>query len=698
LKSSASVVGKKSKDRIAVIALNNLPINALGAQLRRELAERFLEVGGDKSVDGVLLIGSDRVFSGGGDINEFDGAIAQPDLPTVIEIIDTFSKPVVAAIGGVCFGGGLELALAAHYRIAHVGASLALPETKLGLIPGGGGTQRLPRAIGLEKSIDFILGGESFAPGLFVGTPLVDRLTDGDLLPEALAFTKEIVSAKWPLRRLRDLTVESAGSPLALIEEQRRRRRPSSSRYPAYLAALDCLEKAVFAPFDEGQRYERQRFLELKETATARALRYAFLAERTAAKVPGLSGSVATRIVRKVGIVGAGTMGRGICINFLNGGFAVALLDSKQEAIQQAVAAIGGVYENALKKGRLTATTIEERMNRLAVAGDFSDLGDSDLVVEAVYEEMDAKEAVFRHLDRVCKAGTILATNTSTLNVDRIAGFTGRPQDVVGTHFFSPANVMRLLEVVRGRHTSDEVLATTMKLAKSIGKIAVVSGVCDGFIGNRMLEHYVRMAGLMVEEGALPWQVDRALEEWGMSMGPFRMGDLAGNDIGWAIRKRRYQERPHVKYARIGDWLCERGRFGQKTGLGWYAYRNRTPEPDPNVEKMIVDYRATHDIATRSINDNEIVERCIFALVNEGARVVEEGIALRASDVDVVYLNGYGFPRFRGGPMNFADEFGLKDVIAIMRNFQKVTGDSFWEPSTLLLKAAEEGKTLTGRS
>ena len=697
MKSSASIVGKRFEDRIAVITLNNPPINALGAQLRRELAERFREVAVDQSVDGVLLIGSDRVFSGGGDINEFDGAIAQPDLPTVVEIIDSLSKPVVAAIGGICFGGGLELALATHYRIAHVGASFGLPETKLGLIPGGGGTQRLPRAIGLEKSIDFILGGETFGPSLFAGTPLVDNLTDGNLLSEALAFTRKIVSAKAPLRRLRDLKVESECSSFALIEEERQRRRHSSSRYPCYLAALDCLEKAVSVPFDEGQRYERQRFLELKDTTTARALRYAFLAERTAAKIPDLPASVSTRIVRHVGIVGAGTMGRGICINFLNGGFPVTLLDSNQVAVQQGVVAIRGVYESALKKGRLTAAAIEERMYRLTVAGDFSDLSDSDLVIEAVYEEMDAKEAVFRHLDQVCKSGAILATNTSTLNVDRIAGFTGRPEDVVGTHFFSPANVMRLLEVVRGRHTSDEVLATTMKLAKSIGKIAVVSGVCDGFIGNRMLEHYVRMAGLMVEEGALPWQVDRALEEWGMSMGPFRMGDLAGNDIGWAIRKRRYKERPHVKYARIGDRLCELGRFGQKTGLGWYAYKNLTPEPDPDVEKMIFDYRATHDIATRPINDSEIVERCIFALVNEGTRVVEEGIALRASDVDVVYLNGYGFPRFRGGPMKFADEFGLTDVVASMRNFQKATEDSFWEPSTLLRKAAEGGKTLTGR-
>lgn len=689
-------VRKEIDGETAILILDNPPINVLGAALRRDLVDRFSEAAGDPSVQAIVLFGSERAFSGGGDINEFDGPIARPDLPGVVDLIEESPKPVIAAIGAFCFGGGLELAMAAHYRIALTTAKLALPEAKLGLIPGAGGTQRLPRAIGLEKALELIILGNTFMANSPFAAGLIDRLVEGDLLEEAVNFAREIVATKAPLRRLRDLPVKSEAEPREVIDKARAAKAVFADRFPAAIAAIDCLQLAIDCPIDEASRAERQHFLKLRETPTSEALRYAFLAEREATKVPDIAAGTTPRPVESIAIIGAGTMGRGIAMAFLNAGLPVVLFDADNGVLRRAIDAIGKVYDSSVARGRLSDAERLARMAQLASASEFVDLASADLVIEAVFEEIGVKEEVFRRLDSVAKPGAILATNTSTLDVDRIAGITSRPGDVLGLHFFSPANVMKLLEIVRGRATSDDVLVTSMKLARRIGKVAVVAGVCDGFIGNRMLEHYVRMAHLAVEQGALPWHVDRALEEWGMAMGPFRMGDLAGNDIGWEVRKRRYVERPHVRYARIGDWLCERGRFGQKTGLGWYRYADgRTPEPDADVEAMIVEYRNAKTIAPRAFDDEEIVARCIYALVNEGARILGEGIAFRTSDVDVVYLNGYGFPRFRGGPMYYADHVGLHRVLETMCRFHEESGDDFWQPAPLLVEAATSRGTLT---
>jgi len=652
----------------------------------------------DPAIAAIVLTGSGRAFSGGADIREMGktDAIAEPNLPTLIRSLESCPKLVVAAIGGICMGGGFELALGANYRIATVDARLALPEVKLGLLPGAGGTQRLPRAIGLERSLDLILVGEPVRPQEFLNTPLIDRLAENDLTSEAIAYARRLVARQAPARKLRDLAAVAPDSEVVLTAA-RERIAASAAHFPAHGMIVDCLEAAIRRPFDEALGFERDCFLKLRQTSTHRALRHAFAAERDCWKIPDVPADTPTRAIDRVAIVGAGTMGRGITMNFLNAGLPVTLLDRDQDALDHGAAAIGQLYEGSMKRGRLTQQQLDERLVLLTVSLNEDELSKVDLVIEAVFEDLSVKEEVFRQLDRLARPGAILATNTSTLDVNRIAAFTERPQDVIGLHFFSPANVMKLLEVVRGSETSVEVLATVMKLARTIGKTAVVAGVCDGFIGNRMLEHYVRMAHLMVESGATPSQVDQALERWGMVMGPFRMGDLAGNDISWVIRKRRYVERPQVRYARIADRICELGRFGQKTGKGWYRYRegDRTPIADPEVEQIIAEYRSENGITPRSFADDEIVTRCMYALINEGARILEEGIALRSGDIDVVYLTGYGFPRFRGGPMCYADEIGLAKIVRRMATFETESGDPFWRPAGLISRLVDEGRGLT---
>jgi 3-hydroxyacyl-CoA dehydrogenase len=685
-------------DNIAIVTLDNPPVNALGHEIRRGIVECIKRAIADSAVEAIVLTGSARFFSAGADIRELgqSGGVREPNLPAVIQCLETCPKPVLAAISGNCLGGGFELAMGAHFRIASDNARLALPEVKMGLLPGAGGTQRLPRAIGAERALDFILKGEPVAALTFLDTPLIDRIAGDSLSADAIAYAKYLAAKGAVPRRLSARDISDADHR-AILDAARQRAAKSASHYPAHAAIVDCLEAAVNKPFDEGLRIEREHFLALRQTSTHRALRYAFVAERQCARIPDVPSDTPTRAIDRVAIVGAGTMGRGIAMNFLNAGIPVTLLDTEEEATNRGADAIRQLYAGSVKRGRLSQAQMDKRLGLLTTSSGNAGLGKADLIVEAVFEDMSVKEQVFRHLDQIAKPDAILATNTSTLDVNRIASFTRRPEDVVGTHFFSPANVMRLLEVVRGERTSREVLATIMKLAKTIGKTAVVAGVCDGFIGNRMLEHYVRMAGLMVETGAMPWQVDQALENWGMIMGPFRMGDLAGNDIGWAVRKRRYVERPHVHYAMVADRICEHGRFGQKVGKGWYRYRqgDRTPIRDPEVEEIIADYRRDKGITAREYNDEEIVERCIFALVNEGARILEEGIALRASDIDTVYLSGYGFPRFRGGPMRYADEVGLAGVAQRMQDFEKATGDPFWKPAAMLEKLVREGKNFT---
>jgi len=680
----------------AVITMNNPPVNGLGFDLRREIVEGLARAEADADVKALVLIGSPRAFSGGADIREFGSpkSTAEPSLNTVIRALEGAEKPVVAAIGGACMGGGLELAMACHYRVAVRGAQIALPEVKLGLMPGAGGTQRLPRLIGAEAALNMIVSGETVPSEKLAGTALFDAMIEGDLLEGALAFAGKVADAR-PLKRVRDIKLALPNAE-GFFQFARNTVGAAAKNFPAPLKCVDAVAAAVALPFEEGMRLERELFLQLMQSSESRALRHAFFAERAAAKIPDVPEDTPLRKIGRIAVIGAGTMGSGITANFLSAGIPVTLLEAKKEALDRGQAVIRGIYEASAKKGRLTAQQVGERMAFLKPTQSYNDLKDADMVIEAVFEDMAVKEAVFRKLDETMKPGAILASNTSTLDLNKIAAFTKRPGDVIGTHFFSPANVMKLLEVVRGEKTANDVLATVMAMAKKIKKTAVVSGVCDGFIGNRMVEQYLRQALFLLEEGATPRQVDRAVEKWGMAMGPFRMSDLAGNDIGWAIRKRRYREQPDMKYSRIADRLCEQGRFGQKTGLGWYRYEagRRDAIPDLAVEKMVVDYSKEVGVQRRGIDDEEIVQRLIFALVNEGAAILKEGIASRASDIDMVYLTGYGFPVYRGGPMFYADEFGLYNVVASMQRFAaNPHGDpAFWRPAPLLAGLASEGR------
>ena len=681
---------------VAVVTLNNPPVNGLGHALRSGIVAALDQALADPQVQAIVLTGSARAFSGGADVREFGTPKAgqEPTLPSVIRALDGATKPVVAAIAGVCLGGGLELALGCHYRVALPDASLGLPEVKLGLLPGAGGTQRLPRLIGLEPALNMIVSGQPVPANAFAGTPLVHALIEGDLVEGAVAFAAQVAARGEPLPRARDLKVKQPNAD-AFLQFARNTVAAASKPFPAPLQCVEAVA-ASLKPFDEGLQTERTLFQALMQTPESRALRHVFQAERAAAKVPGLPEGTVLRPIARVGVIGAGTMGGGITMNFLNAGIPVVLLEMKQEALDRGLATIRKNYENSMKKGKLKPEQVEQRMGLITPTLEYAALKDADLIVEAVFEEMGVKEAVFRQLDAVAKPGAILASNTSYLDIDRIATFTRRPQDVIGLHFFSPANVMRLLEIVRGAQTAPDVLATSLQLAKQIKKVAVVSGVCDGFIGNRMLARYGAAAQGLINAGALPQQIDGALQKFGLAMGPFRMGDLAGLDIGWATRKRKAAEAGVEMKPIVADKLCEAGRFGQKTGAGWYRYEagNRTPLPDSVTEQLIADYRAAHGITPRKISDEEIVERCIFALVNEGARILEEGIAARASDIDLVYLNGYGFPLHRGGPMLYADTVGLPQVVRSLRRFAAEPGaDAAWQPAPLLVRLAEEGRS-----
>ncbi|MGZ5112959.1 MAG: 3-hydroxyacyl-CoA dehydrogenase NAD-binding domain-containing protein [Usitatibacter sp.] len=687
---------------VAVLTLDNPPVNGLGYALRTALLDGIDRANADPAVTAIVLIGAGTLFSGGADIKEFNTpmATAEPTLHTLIRVAESSAKPVIAAIRGTCMGGGLELSLGCHYRVASPDAQVALPEVKIGLLPGAGGTQRLPRAIGVENALNMIVSGSSVPAAQLKGTALFDEIVEGDLLAGALAFAQKI-AGKRPLPRVRDRKAEHPNAE-AFFQFARNTVGAVAKNFPAPLKCVDAVAASVSKPFEEGMQVERALFMQLIASPESRALRHAFFGERAASKIPDVPADTPARKIESVAVIGAGTMGGGIAMNFLNAGVPVTLLEMKQEALDRGVATIRKNYESTMKRGKLTAEKLESRMALLKPTLSYDDIKAADLVIEAVFEEMGVKESVFRKLDEVAKPGAILASNTSTLDVNKIAGFTKRPQDVVGMHFFSPANVMKLLEVVRGAKTAKDVLATVMQVAKKIRKTAVVSGVCDGFIGNRMVEQYLRQALFLLEEGASPQQVDAALEKIGFAMGPFRMSDLAGNDIGWAIRKRRYREKPNVIYSRIADRLCELGRFGQKTGSGWYRYEagRRDAIPDPAVDEMIAAYRKEKGITPRKIGNDEIVERCVLALVNEGARILEEGIASRASDIDMVYLTGYGFPLHRGGPMLYADMMGLYNVVRSMERFAADPhGDpAFWKPAPLLAKLAAEGKTFTGEA
>ena len=687
---------------IAVITLNNPPVNGLGYETRKAVASAVEKAEDDAAVKAIVITGAGKAFSGGADIKEFGSplALAEPNLLSLIARIEGASKPVVAAIHTVCMGGGLELALGCHYRVVSPGAAIALPEVKLGILPGAGGTQRLPRAIGVEAALNMIVSGEPVKSELLAQIPgqkLFDRVIEGDLMEGALAFAAEIAAVR-PLPMVRDIKCKHPDGD-AYFGFARNTVKAMSRNFPAPARCVDCVEQATKAKFEDGLKYEREAFAALMVTPESKALRHAFFAERAASKIPDVPESTPVRDIRKVAVIGAGTMGGGIAMNFLNAGTPVVMLEMKQEALDKGLAIIRKNYESQVKKGKLKEDKYAERMALLSTTLSYAELGDADLVIEAVFEEIGVKQKVFEQLDAVMKPGAILASNTSTLDLDKIASFTKRPQDVIGMHFFSPANVMRLLEVVRGAKTAPDVLMTVMKLGKKIKKTCVVSGVCDGFIGNRMIEQYSRQAGYLLDEGCTPQQVDKAVEKFGFAMGPFRMCDLAGNDIGWAIRKRRYVEKPDVRYSKTADLLCELGRFGQKTGAGWYDYvpGKRDAIPSELVNDMLGKHRAELGIAPRKIGDDEIVHRLVYSLVNEGARIVEEGIALRASDIDMVYLTGYGFPLWRGGPMNYADTVGLWNVVQTMKKFSKNPADdqAFWQPAPLLAKLAAEGKSFS---
>jgi 3-hydroxyacyl-CoA dehydrogenase len=694
----SDVAAYSVRDGIAVIALKNPPVNGLGNALRAGIAEGLEKADADPDVKAVVLIGSSKVFSGGADIREFGKPMTKPNLPEVNDLQDSMQKPLVAAIGGFALGGGLELALACHYRIATDKTVFGLPEVKLGILPGSGGTQRLPRIIPVHEAARMMILGDSIPAARAKDLGLIDEIATGDLLESALAYAKLLVDSGKGPRRVRDMPPKVEGDQKALLDAVPEQAAKAAGGNPAPAEIAKCVHAAVTLPFDEGRKLERERFEYLVNTSESKALRHMFFAERQTSKIPDVPEGTPTREIKKAAIVGAGTMGGGIAMSFANAGIPVVILDQSPEALDKGMQRIRDNYETTVKRGRLKADEMEKRYALIQPATDINALRPTDIVIEAVFERMDVKQDMFKKLDAVMKPGAILATNTSTLDVNKIADVTRRPQDVIGTHFFSPANVMRLLEVVRGAKTAKDVLATTMKLGKKLRKVPIVSGVCDGFIGNRMLERYAQQAGLLLDEGASPQQVDAALQKWGMAMGPFTMSDMAGNDIGWDIRKRRYYEKPDMAYSKFADKVCELGRYGQKTGKGFYRYEpgNRKPQPDPEIDALLETYRRESGLQTREISDEEIVERCIYALANEGARILEEGIALRASDIDMVYLTGYGFPAHRGGPMFYADTVGLDKVVEAIGRFQKGYHGEQWQPAPLLVKLAKEGKRFNG--
>ncbi len=697
-----SLVDFQKQGSIGVITLNNPPVNALAVNkgVVQGILDALKEGDHDHHIRAFVIIGGGRNFSGGADISEFGKPYdpGKATLPDALAYLDTVTKPVVAAISGPTMGGGLELALACHYRIALTGAQIALPEVKLGILPGAGGTQRAPRLMGVQKALDFMVAGDPISSEQAKEAGLVDEVVTGDLRAAAMSFTNKLLREGQGVRRASQLTAAVDGPADAFFAAARERIAKAWRGYPAPLAIASCVEAATSMPFSKGVTFERQQFEKLVKTEESRALRHLFFAERQVSKIPDVPDDIPVREIKSAVLIGAGTMGGGIAMNFANAGIPVKMLEVSQEALDKGLGIVRKNYAATVAKGRLSQEAMDKRRAWFSGITSYDDIKDADIVIEAVFEDMEVKKQVFEKIDKAARRGAILATNTSTLDVNEIAAVTSRPQDVLGLHFFSPANVMKLLEVVRADKTGKDVLATAMKLSKKIRKVGVVAGVCDGFIGNRMLHDYFREAGFLLEEGALPQQVDKVIEDFGFAMGPFRVGDLAGLDVGWYIRKRQAATRPaHLRYSRVADQICELGRFGQKTGAGWYRYEagSRAAIPDPLVEELIIKAAREAGIQRQPVSDQEILERCIYALVNEGAKILEEGIALRASDIDIVYIYGYGFPRFRGGPMFYADSIGLDKVLASVRRFHEKHGE-FWKPAPLLEKLAAEGKTFNG--
>jgi 3-hydroxyacyl-CoA dehydrogenase len=688
-----AVVDVKRMGDVALVTMDNPPVNALSQAVRAGLSDAAKALVADQAVKAVVITGAGRCFSAGADITEFGGAPRPPALYQLIHDIEALDKPVVAAMHGTSLGGGFEIALGCHYRIADRQAKMGLPEVKIGLIPGAGGTQRLPRAIGVAAALDMIVSGNPIDATAAQKAGLVDRIAKSNLVEEAIAYARELAASGARPRRLSEKAIDtSAGADVFAKKRASLGRHPSGKVAPN--TCIDAVEAATQLPFMEGMRRERELFMHCYHSPEARALWHVFFAERAAAVIPDIGQDVKPRKVESVGVIGAGTMGQGIAMSFANAGFPVTVVETAQDALDRGFGKMRETYESAAARGRMSEADAKARFGRLSPSLSLDDLADKDLIIEAVFENMKIKKEVFGKLDGLAKQGAILASNTSTLDVDEIAAATSRPADILGMHFFSPANIMRLLEVVRGDKSGKDVVATAMGLAKRIGKVAVLAGVCDGFIGNRMLAAYGAEAQALALEGATPSQIDKAITDWGLAMGPFAMSDLAGIDVGWRIR----QERPLTNEQRmrytVNDKIAELGRFGQKTGRGFYIYAKgeRIGKPDPEVEAMYVEEGKRQGIARRSIADQEIVERLLFQLANVGAQILEEGIALRAGDIDTVYVNGYGFPAWRGGPMWSVDAIGLKTVVEKMQAYEKAHGPRF-TPAPLLAKLAAEGKS-----
>ncbi|HJN43976.1 MAG: 3-hydroxyacyl-CoA dehydrogenase NAD-binding domain-containing protein [Vicinamibacterales bacterium] len=685
-------------DGVAVITLVNPPVNGLGFAVRTGLQAAFETAANDDAIRALVITGSGRMFSGGADIREFGQPPppGTPYLPGLLDEIEALEKPVVAAIHGVALGGGCELALGCHVRLAAPGTRVGLPEVTLGILPGAGGTQRMPRLIGVPAALDLIVSGKMVPAAKAKALGILDEIVEGNVVEAAVALARRMVDERLPIRRasaLDDRIAEVRGTPEIFADFKKKMARRARG-FEAPYACVDCIEAAVALPFAEGLAKERETFLQLVASDQSKAQRHAFFAEREVAKIPDVPKDTPTRPVTTAAVIGCGTMGGGIAMNFANAGIPVTVFEVSEETLDKGLGIVRKNYAATVSKGRLSQEQMDTRLGLISSTVDYADLADADVVIEAVFEDMALKKEIFGKLDAACKPEAILASNTSTLDVNEIAAATNRPGQVIGTHFFSPANVMRLMENVRGAATSPETIATIMKLSKTIGKVGVLVGVCDGFVGNRMLYAYRRQADFLLEEGALPHQIDTVIYDFGMPMGPYAMGDLAGLDVGWRIRQGQAATRPkHLRHSTVADRVCELGRFGQKTGAGWHRYApgSRTPIPDPVVEELILSISKEGGFTRRTITDQEILERCMYPLVNEGAKILEEGLALRASDIDIIWIYGYGFPRYRGGPMFWADLVGVKTIYDVMSRLHDEHGD-WLEPAPLLKRLAEQGK------
>ena len=690
----AELIDFQKQGAIGVLKVNNPPVNALSQGVRQGLLDKIAAGAKDPDVAAMVIIGGGRTFIAGADIREFGKPMQPPGLHEVLDAIEASAKPIVAAIHGTALGGGLEVALTCHWRVALAAARVGLPEVKLGILPGAGGTQRLPRLVGVQTALEMITSGNPIDARKALAAGVVDEVTDGDLLKAAIDFATKVVAEKRPLRLVSRNDDKVKNTDPAVFSEFRKKLAHKGRGFFSIWRCIDAVEAAATLPFAEGMNRERELFMQCMENPERKALIHVFFAEREVAKIPDVPADTAPRKIASAAIVGAGTMGGGIAMNFANAGIPVKILEVSQEALARGLGVIEKNYATSVKRGSTSQAAMDKAMKLISGTQTYEDIGDADIVIEAVFEEMGVKKEVFGKLDKIMKKGAILASNTSTLNIDEIAAATSRPDQVIGLHFFSPANVMRLLEIVRGKETAKDVIASSLALARNIRKIGVVVGNCDGFVGNRMLHAYTREAGFLLEEGATPEQVDKVIYDFGLPMGPFAMGDLAGLDVGWRIRKGKEASRPkHLRYSPIGDRICEMGRFGQKTGAGYYRYEpgNRTPIPDPEITKLIEAVAKEQGIQRRQISDEEILTRCMYALVNVGAQILEEGIALRAGDIDIVYINGYGFPAYRGGPMFWAEQIGLDKVHAKIEEYHKAHG-VFWEPAPLLTRLAKAGK------